>query len=609
MRDAIRESSIGQIARIIFGRRDLLPYPEELSTFQLPPALQTPVPSALLDRKLDDELRKQEEEGGVFTCAEHSAFSSATATPSDEKDLEAAVSQSWDDDPQLSTSAATAIATPTAVDEILQHAGVAATHISPASNGNGEPVTIVDWYSKTDAENPRNWPFAKKVWITTQMGMYTFAVYIGSSLYAPSEEQVMTFFGRSYEASALGIALYVAGYGVGPLLWAPISEIPAVGRTPMYILTLFVFMWLALGATVVDSFGGLLVLRFLLGFFGSPCLANAGATLDDVFAPWKLPYVLTVWSSSATLGPALGPIVSGFAVAKMGWRWSGWELFWLAAPVWVIIFLTLPETNPDTILHRRAVRLREATGRTDLTCEEDLKRVHMTPQQIVVDALIKPWQINALDPAVLYTTLYASILYGTYYSFFEVFPFVFTDMYGFNLGESGLPFLAFIPGLIIAISGYIIWFRLIAEPMMRNNPPPLYGYPEKRLFPAVATGILAPVGLFIFAWTSRPDVHWIVPIIGLMILFVSVVIAFQCMNFYIARCYPKYSASLFAANTFVRSSFAAGSILFSRPMYEALGVGGGVSLLGGLMFICNGGMVFLWRYGDKLRLKSRFAAS
>lgn len=94
-----------------------------------------------------------------------------------------------------------------------------------------------------------------------------------------------------------------------------------------------------------------------------------------------------------------------------------------------------------------------------------------------------------------------------------------------------------------------------------------------------------------------------------MVLYVCIIVAFQCMNFYIARCYPKYSASLFAANTFARSSFAAASILFSKPMYERIGVSGGVSLLGGLTVLCAVGMTFLWRYGDRLRMRSRFAQS
>jgi hypothetical protein len=32
----------------------------------------------------------------------------------------------------------------------------------------------------------------------------------------------------------------------------------------------------------VENYAGLLVLRFLTGFFGSPCLANGGASVGDM---------------------------------------------------------------------------------------------------------------------------------------------------------------------------------------------------------------------------------------------------------------------------------------------------------------------------------------
>jgi hypothetical protein len=49
--------------------------------------------------------------------------------------------------------------------------------------------------------------------------------------------------------------------------------------------------------------------------------------------------------------------------------------------------------------------------------------------------------------------------------------------------------------------------------------------------------------------------------------------------------YPQYAASLFAGNDFCRSLFAFGAVLFSRPMYLDLGIGKGISLLGGLAVI------------------------
>lgn len=83
----------------------------------------------------------------------------------------------------------------------------------------------------------------------------------------------------------------------------------------------------------------------------------------------------------------------------------------------------------------------------------------------------------------------------------------------------------------------------------------------------------------------------------------------QSMFLYLPFTYPKYSASLFAANDLARSMFAAGAVLFSRPMFLDLTVAGGVSLLGGLTVVCIGGIFLLYYYGAALRAKSRFAVS
>jgi DHA1 family multidrug resistance protein-like MFS transporter len=50
-------------------------------------------------------------------------------------------------------------------------------------------------------------------------------------------------FGVSQVAATLGLTLFVAGYGLGPMVWAPMSEIPEIGRNPVYIGTLIVFVF------------------------------------------------------------------------------------------------------------------------------------------------------------------------------------------------------------------------------------------------------------------------------------------------------------------------------------------------------------------------------
>lgn len=43
------------------------------------------------------------------------------------------------------------------------------------------------------------------------------------------------------------------------------------------------------------------------------------------------------------------------------------------------------------------------------------------------------------------------------------------------------------------------------------------GTPEYRLLPGVFAAALAPIGLFIFAWTAREDITWVAPTIGIVI--------------------------------------------------------------------------------------------
>jgi DHA1 family multidrug resistance protein-like MFS transporter len=48
------------------------------------------------------------------------------------------------------------------------------------------------------------------------------------------------------------------------------------------MISFFLFVILGIPTALVNNLGGFLVLRFLQGFFGSPCLANGGASLQDI---------------------------------------------------------------------------------------------------------------------------------------------------------------------------------------------------------------------------------------------------------------------------------------------------------------------------------------
>jgi DHA1 family multidrug resistance protein-like MFS transporter len=222
--------------------------------------------------------------------------------------------------------------------------------------------------------------------------------------------------------------------------------------------------------------------------------------------------------------PALGPLISGFSVPAENWHWSLWEIVWLAAPVYISLLFFLPETSASNILLRRAARLRKLTGNPHLKSQSEIDQAKMSVNEIVVGNIWRPVQINALDPAVLFTSLYTALMYSIFYSFFEVFPLVYatgnpgkaTHGYGMNAGEIGLIFLSISVGVTIAILTYIWYLRYVFEPEVKTIG---LGEPERRLIPALPASLLLPIGLFLFAWTgdSSPKIHWIVPTIGVVI--------------------------------------------------------------------------------------------
>jgi DHA1 family multidrug resistance protein-like MFS transporter len=110
------------------------------------------------------------------------------------------------------------------------------------------------------------------------------------------------------------------------------------------------------------------------------------------------------------------------------------------------------------------------------------------------------------------------------------------------------------------------------------------------------------------AWTSSPSIHWAVPLVGVIAFQAAMYQVINSLFAYIANIYPKYAASLFAANAAARSCLAGGAILFSRPMFVGLGIGGGVSLLAGVTCACSVLLFVLYRFGPALRARSKFVS-
>jgi hypothetical protein len=89
-------------------------------------------------------------------------------------------------------------------------------------SGTEKDPYIVTWIDE-DPVNPMNYPQWLKWMIVTLVAIATLAVAFVSSAYSGGIREILAEFGVAEIIGTLGISLFVLGFAVGPLMWAPMS--------------------------------------------------------------------------------------------------------------------------------------------------------------------------------------------------------------------------------------------------------------------------------------------------------------------------------------------------------------------------------------------------
>jgi multidrug resistance protein len=437
------------------------------------------------------------------------------------------------------------------------------THVTEAvlnhkykGSGTEEDPYVVE-YIPNDRRNPMLFAKWKKWMITITVAISTLAVAFVSSAYSGGAKQILLEFGVSEEIVVLGISLFVLGFAIGPLLWAPLSEL--YGRQILFITTYAGLTAFNAGAAGSNSMATLIVLRFFAGAIGSSPLTNAGGVIADMFPAAERGLAMSVFAAAPFLGPTIGPIVGGFVGETVGWRWVEGVMAIFTGCLCIIGALTIPETYTPVILRRRAAKLSKLTGKVYKTSVEIANGKKTVAQEFKV-ALTRPWILLFCEPIVLLLSIYMAIIYGTLYMMFGAFPIVYQQDRGWTEGVGGLAFIGVAVGMMIAVIGTIPDNKryLRAAERAGGNAPP-----EARLPPSMVGAIALPIGLFWFAWTNYPSIHWSVSIIGTAPFGFGMVLVFLSIMNYLIDAYVIYAASVLAANSVLRSLFGTAFPLFT----------------------------------------------
>lgn len=220
MGDLIRDTALGYIIRSL-SRNRLLQHHEDRSDFQIPDSYLRPFSSPHTHSEAGGLKNKSETQlPNIDSALEDSAPPSG---PVSRKSIDGGLANSIDIEKSelCDTEPVTRVNSRVDLEKITSRADLdRAISIATLKRGPTRPISpertsdgviLVDWYTTDDPANPQNWSFGRKNFVSLQICLYTFAVYLGSAIYTPSEPYVIEVFGVSATAASLGLALYVLG--------------------------------------------------------------------------------------------------------------------------------------------------------------------------------------------------------------------------------------------------------------------------------------------------------------------------------------------------------------------------------------------------------------
>ncbi|KAK7750323.1 hypothetical protein SLS62_007731 [Diatrype stigma] len=471
----------------------------------------------------------------------------------------------------------------------------------PLAKQRTTPEALVDFDGPDDPYRPINWPTRKKVATTLLYGLVTMTATWASSAYAAGTAQVAAEFGVGSQAATLGTTLFLLGFGIGPLLWAPLSEV--YGRRPAVLAPMFVAVCFAFATAGARTLQAVMLTRFFGAFFASAPVTNTGGVLGDLFSPAYRGIAMAGYAMAVVGGPTVGPIVSAAVVAApgYGWRWTEYITGMLQAAVLVAAVVLVDETYPPRLLVRKARRLRHESGNWALHAKFEEWDVGVA--ELTHKFLVRPVQLLC-TPICFLVALYASFCYGILYMQLGAIPLVFAEGRGWPLVESMLPFLAIclgcVTGAAINIANQLYYNRAYHANGDR-------AVPEKRLPPMMLGSVLFAGGQFVTGWTADPRIHWIVPVVGLYLSGCGFNTIFQAALNYLVDTFQMYAASAVAANTFLRSCFAAAFPLIVTPLYHNLGIGPGSSIFAGFACLLVPVPFVFYVYGRRIRAANKWS--
>lgn len=126
-------------------------------------------------------------------------------------------------------------------------------------------------------------------------------------------------------------------------MWVPLANY--FGKRPIFVVACGCLFASYIWGALAQSFESLLWSSILGAFGGSATEALGAAVVNDLYFLHERGAKMGIYLNAIAGGNTIGPLICGFVVQGLGWRWHKWMAAIFVGVNWLMVIFFVPETR------------------------------------------------------------------------------------------------------------------------------------------------------------------------------------------------------------------------------------------------------------------------
>lgn len=204
-------------------------------------------------------------------------------------------------------------------------------------------LILVPRPSDTDPNDPLRWPTWKKHVAFTSVCAFTFLTNYGIGGLAPAFYILSLEFNKTVGETSALLVWPILVLGAFNFFWVPLAN--WLGKRPVFVSASALLCACCAWGASAGSFRSLLWSNIIAAFAGSATEALGASIVADLYFLHERGARMGLYMNFIAGGNTVGPLICGFIITGLSWRWHKWIAFILTGINFFAVLLFVPETR------------------------------------------------------------------------------------------------------------------------------------------------------------------------------------------------------------------------------------------------------------------------